>query len=342
MKRIEDKILQYIISGRTSGSEGSEKELRKDPSFNSDEFDLFQKIWYAADRLKHYRKLPHDEAWQNVVREAGIQRTVHRNSTRRLVIWTSSAAAVMILGLVYFLSDPYVTHRALTDELYLLPDKSTVLLKAGAEIRHLKPAKFVAADIRNISLTGEGHFKVIRDTSKMFVVSNLLTRVDVLGTRFIYRAGTDFSESENIEGLVRFCTIDGRQEVLLKPGDKATFDGSTIEVTLHVEPAGTKNGKEKRGNKLTLADLIDILGDLYPAEIVFMPTVQYSPVVVQVNLGDTNLDTIIHNLEEDSLVQIEAEKSSLGYKISNLTARPSGLDVDYTYEMYRSGIEWKK
>src|SRR5690606_29015529 len=124
------------------------------------------------------------------VREAGIQRTVHRNSTRRLVIWTSSAAAVMILGLVYFLSDPYVTHRALTDELYLLPDKSTVLLKAGAEIRHLKPAKFVAADIRNISLTGEGHFKVIRDTSKMFVVSNLLTRVDVLGTRFIYRAGT--------------------------------------------------------------------------------------------------------------------------------------------------------
>ncbi len=342
MKRIEDKILQYIISGKASGGEAPGKEIRKDPSFNSDEFDLFQKIWTASDQLKFYRSVSHEAAWRNVISETGMQRSIRPSNSRRLVIWTSSAAAVVILGLFYVLSDPYVTHRALTDEVYMLPDKSTVLLKAGAEIRHLKPAKFLAADNRMVSFTGEGHFKVIPDTSKMFIVSNSLTRVDVLGTRFIYRAGADFSESENIEGLVRFCTSDGSQEVLLKPGDKATFDGSTIELTPHMELSETMDGSEQRGNRLTLADLIDILGDLYPAEIVFMPTVQYSPVVVQVNLGDTNLDTIIHNLEEDSLVQIEAEKSSRGYKISNLTARPSGLDADYTYEMYRSGIQWKK
>jgi hypothetical protein len=158
----------------------------------------------------------------------------------------------------------------------------------------------------------------------------------------LYRAEGNFSESENMEGQVRFATNDGQNEVVLNPGDKASFDGTSMDIERYEPPSPPPPPPTIPTNNVTIADLIDILGYQYPAVIEFLPSVKYSDVVTKVDLSVNNLDTLINNLVRDPLIQIEAIKTVNGYRISSLSAEASGLVADYTFDMMVSGIKPKE
>ena len=341
MDKLEDKILQYIISGEAARSDAIDKEIIDDPSFDKQEFDLLTKIWNEADKLKEFDEVDLEEAWQNIANEtnaASEQRSIGRN------IWLIAASVIGMLGLAFYFylsADPFITHKALTAETLTLPDSSTIDLTEGAEIRFLKPRKFAQADRREIHLSGEGVFDVVTSTKPFQVISSL-TSVNVLGTKFRYRAEGNFSESETLEGQVRFATNDGTLEVVLNPGDKATFDGGdSIEVERY-EPPPPPPPPVIPTNKISLADLVDIIGDLYPEQAEFAPTVRYRNTVVEINLSNLNLDTLIDRMNESSTIQLEAIKKPYGYQITTLTGTRTGLEADYTYEMYKSGVSPKQ
>ena len=44
MDKLEDKILQHIISGGDAGDRDIAKEISNDPSFDASDFDLLNKI----------------------------------------------------------------------------------------------------------------------------------------------------------------------------------------------------------------------------------------------------------------------------------------------------------
>jgi hypothetical protein len=337
MNRLEDKILQYIISGKAAEGHAIDKEIHEDPSFDQTDFDLLNKIWTASDDLKHYRKAPQDAAWQNILDETGIKPEVRKINRTGLWMLAASFFGLIAVALYFLLQDPFVTYQALANEDYLLPDNSTVALRQGASIRYLKPDQFMKAPTREVYLDGQGVFDVSPDPSKPFKVITSLTSVDVLGTRFRYRSQGNFSESENLEGQVRFATNDGLNEVVLNPGDKASFDGTTMQVELYEPPPPPPPVIPT--NNVTIADLIDILGYRFPVDLEFLPSVRYSNVVVKVNLSIDDLDTMITDLVNDPAIQIEAIKTARGYRISSLTAQPSGLVADYTFEMMVSGVK---
>ncbi|NND34498.1 MAG: FecR domain-containing protein [Saprospiraceae bacterium] len=339
MDKLEDKILQYIISGEASRNDAIDKEIIDDPSFDQADFDLLNKIWTESDKLSDYKEVYHDDAWQKIVKQAGIEaqkRSLNRNR------WLIAASIIGLLGLglyFYLTADPYLTHRALAAETFTLPDNSTVDLVEGTEIRFLKPKKFVQAEQREVYLAGEGIFDV-SSGNKPFRVITQLTSIDVLGTRFIYKAEGNYSESENLEGQVRFGTNDGANEAVLNPGDKASFDGTSFEVQPYEPPPPPPPPVPT--NNITLADLIDIIGDLYPQRAEFAPSVEYSNTVVKINLSNMNLDTLINRMQEDSIIQVEAERKPGGYRIAALTAEPTGLQPDFTYNMFISGVKPKE
>lgn len=342
MKRLEDKILQFFISGDSAAGKDIGKEISNDPSFNQADFDSFEKIWQASDGLKEWKVADEDDAWAQLLSEANIEAT----SAKRVPLWRNRAVAAALVLLVgfamyYWLTwDPYVTHRAEVATTLVLPDSSTAEVTAGTEIRHLKPRFFAEADKREIFLEGQAVFDVVSNPAKPFEVITKLTSVDVLGTVFSYAAQGDFSETENIEGLVSFESNTGAFDpVELNPGDKVSFDGNEIRID-RFEPEPEPVVVPDPSNLLRIIDLIDILSEKYPNRFIPGPGSDANgPIVIKVNL-DQDLGDILQDLDEDENIDVGYSRVGNGFLVSRIGASDQGLVPNYSYEMFNNGVAY--
>jgi len=110
---------------------------------------------------------------------------------------------------------------------HVLPDGSKIWLNAYSKIRYLKNLK---GSKREIALTGEAYFKVVRDTSKPFIVKTRNSVTEVLGTSFNVRA---FENDDELEvsvssGKVSFAIKEqgsGKSnKIVLHPGEKGIYN----------------------------------------------------------------------------------------------------------------------
>ncbi len=104
MDKLEDKILQHIISGGAAGDRGIAKEISDDPSFDESDFDLLNKIWNEADNLKTYKRVQHADAWQSIVEEAGIKPEVKRINWAAQWAMAASVIALLSYGVYFYLN----------------------------------------------------------------------------------------------------------------------------------------------------------------------------------------------------------------------------------------------
>lgn len=175
-------------------------------------------------KLGNYQSIDVEGDWNQVQ-----SRIRFRN--RKLSITPWQAAAIVLLVLSFgFLTTQYVlnqpelitiTSGAQKQEL-MLPDGSQVYLNVNSELTY--PEKFNRKG-RNVSLSGEGFFKILRNPDKPFAV-NISDRatVEVLGTSFNVSAPKMGKETrvQVVEGSVAFYAlgeIDTR--AILKKGDQA-------------------------------------------------------------------------------------------------------------------------
>ena len=125
---------------------------------------------------------------------------------RRTPVWTRYAAAILVLVATWFVwnltTDTSVPKSVDTHHSYetmsvtgrgesteiILPDGSTVLLNADSRLTW--NLEFTDS-LREIHLTGEAFFEVVRDTLRPFVVRTGEMDVKVLGTTFNVRAYPD-------------------------------------------------------------------------------------------------------------------------------------------------------
>ncbi|WP_316843964.1 FecR family protein [Pedobacter psychrodurus] len=109
-----------------------------------------------------------------------------------------------------------------------LPDGSTVFLNAASSLKY--PTSFAKAEIRRVSLTGEGYFEIAKDKSHPFIVITKKQEVEVLGTHFNINAYPDEAAIATtlVEGSVKISS--GGSQQILKPGFQAVSNGSTIKV----------------------------------------------------------------------------------------------------------------
>jgi len=78
------------------------------------------------------------------------------------------------------------TETSAAQRALVLPDGSTVLLKAGSRLVY--PETFNDSATRTVSLDGEGYFDIQHDASKPFIVTTGKVQTHVLGTAFVIRA----------------------------------------------------------------------------------------------------------------------------------------------------------
>lgn len=113
-----------------------------------------------------------------------------------------------------------------------LPDSTLVYLNSASTLRY--PSVFTG-DTREITLSGEAYFDVMKDPAHRFIVSTPQnSRVEVLGTRFNLEAFDDMDEvvTTLVEGKVEFAyrKAGREQKISIKPGQKTVYNKNSEEI----------------------------------------------------------------------------------------------------------------
>ena len=155
-----------------------------------------------------------------------------RTAARRFALYSNllKVAAVLITGLVistfFFYTRQVKQPEIATIETvktpygartsFKLPDGSEVWLNSGSVITF--PHQY--GSVRNVELTGEAYFHVVKD-GKPFIVKTGLANIEVMGTTFDVRAykGEDFSATL-VEGSVNVSSLTNETSTLI-PGQQA-------------------------------------------------------------------------------------------------------------------------
>lgn len=149
----------------------------------------------------------------------------------------------------------------------VLPDGTHVWLNAESTISF--PSRFSRGE-RNVKVSGEAYFEVVKNARKPFVVSTEWFTTKVLGTSFNLRA---YSENDAsvvlVDGSVGIKTANGSEKVL-SPGQQATVATDGVSIT-DVDTYALTQWKEGffYFDNASLADIMMAIGRWYNVSVVF-------------------------------------------------------------------------
>jgi len=149
------------------------------------------------------------------------------------------AAASLIIGVLYFTlinknkNEPVVTIIKNTDNevttkqgartKILLPDGTSVWLNGNSKL--LYNTQKYGEIIREVTLTGEGYFDVVKNANKPFIIHTVAMDIKVLGTAFNIKSypAEKISEASLIRGSIEVTLTHKKNEIVtLKPNEKIT------------------------------------------------------------------------------------------------------------------------
>jgi len=195
-------------------------------NFNFSKLDAFQSIDVDGD-------------W-SLVKDKIEFKKVRKSFT----FWQAAAIIILVLSVgflakQYLLNPPEIMIASTDNEKkdVLLPDGSLVHLNVHSELSY--PEKF-RRNSRNVSLSGEGFFKIQRDPAKPFTV-NMAGRamVEVLGTSFNIETPIKSLETrvQVLEGSVAFYTPgESESRTILKKGDQAELQKGQVVLNSNPDP----------------------------------------------------------------------------------------------------------
>lgn len=149
-----------------------------------------------------------------------------------------------------------------------LPDGSRVWLNAESSIKY--PVFFTGKE-REVELSGEAYFEVIKNVSKPFIVKTGNQTVEVLGTGFDINAYTDEAAVKTtvVEGSVR---VSGDSAVVLRAGEQARLvTGGGLSIDRHPDldqVMAWKNGLF-RFNDVSIGTIMRNAARWYDVDVVY-------------------------------------------------------------------------
>lgn len=156
-----------------------------------------------------------------------------------------------------------------------LPDSSKIWLNAASTLTYTLNPRGKEKE-RNIKLSGEAYFEVIKDKKQPFIVTTDKQTIEGLGTRFNVSAYLDDLSSKTtlLDGSVKvtpFATIDNKTKgFILNAAQQCEINSKTIRVS-KVDPAETiawKNG-EFSFSEASLENIMQKISRWYNVDIVY-------------------------------------------------------------------------
>ncbi|NJK95371.1 MAG: FecR domain-containing protein, partial [Bacteroidales bacterium] len=247
---IEKALLDYL-DGTTSEDDLLSLQEWLKQSGNQKELNNIHDIYLASSILKSDSIYDPENAWA-AFRKVNLKKTgKNKNSIIKLYGWSIKVAAVLLIVIAgtFFIykqlriktSVPETTFsefnvpRGSRSHIFL-PDGTSVWLNAESS---LKFSQSFGKNQRDIILSGEAFFDVVRNEKIPFVVKAKNTIVKVLGTSFNIKAYPDenFVETTVVRGKVQVSSPeiknDSLQQVTLTANQKVKITGdiSVVENT---------------------------------------------------------------------------------------------------------------
>ena len=155
-----------------------------------------------------------------------------QNRIRRKLAVAASILVILAVGGFFYLSgsnpmppaeqeaklEVRTKYRSRTD--IQLPDGTKVRLNSGSTLTYDKQ---FGKEVREVVLSGEAFFEVVRNAGKPFIIHTASMDIKVLGTRFNVKsyAGDKVSEASLIHGSIEISLKKRASEkILLKPNEK--------------------------------------------------------------------------------------------------------------------------
>lgn len=149
-----------------------------------------------------------------------------------------------------------------------LSDGTVVHLNSGSELRY--PVAF-GAERREVFLSGEGYFEVVKDSVRPFFVNADKLKIRVYGTSFnVNTYDLENIQTVLVEGKIGIQTMNMNTEYMVKPGqlalynqEKGTMEILNVDVQLYVawkdhEFMFDDESLEKIMNRLSLWYVVDV------------------------------------------------------------------------------------
>ena len=165
--------------------------------------------------------------------ETARSKNSHAFPGRRL-LWRVAACILVVMLSVYgyiHLKPAVEFERTTGDQVasFYLPDSSRVWLNTHSRLSYTKAFH---GELRQVTLQGEGYFKVTPDSNRPFEVITGATTTRVLGTSFNVKAEDTLTTLSVTEGKVKFAaTGEPESEVLVTTHEHATFHTRQKTVT---------------------------------------------------------------------------------------------------------------
>jgi transmembrane sensor len=146
-----------------------------------------------------------------------------------------------------------------------LPDGSTVWLNSSSKLVY--DNEHFGTGIREVSLTGEAYFDVVKNPAKPFVIHTAKMDIKVLGTAFNVKCypGEKTTETSLIRGSVEVTLKDRQEKIMMKPNEKLIINNDEVkQAVVPVKPIITS----QKAEPLKERPIIELRNHLtlYPAD----------------------------------------------------------------------------
>ena len=233
MEDIYEKLSRHFLGEATPEQEEDVARFKKE---KTKEYNLLYLLWSRRGEI-HVRDFDSVKAWKKLTTDhPGEVVPFYRQLTRM-----AAAAAILLLFAVaiYSFIKPSAVNKVVVHNNsegareIQLPDGSKVWLNKNASLVY--PETF-NGDPRNVKLSGEAFFDVVKDPQNPFNISTIHSEVTVMGTSFNVNASLVETRVSVATGLVKVTSLKSRNSVIVPFNHSAVATDETVTSSSTVEP----------------------------------------------------------------------------------------------------------
>jgi len=255
----------WVLMAKSFSGEASEDELqeldnllRQYPSVNYSK-EILHDFWTVSpdhdrqDAENKYRKLvqqiknigidegkfTEDEHFINA--DEQVITTNGRKKKKWLIAAAASFLIISLTGLLFVYSnkqklntdipEPHAQNKINTKSgsktNLVLPDGTKVWLNASSQLTY---EKSYGNSVREVTLSGEAYFDVVKNKEKPFIIHTAKMDVKVLGTAFNVKCypGEKTTETSLVRGSIEVTLKDRLEKIMMKPNEKLVINQDDV------------------------------------------------------------------------------------------------------------------
>lgn len=186
------------------------------------------------------------------------------NRKRRRLLWTGAAVAMTAAIIVFTLlsnnnqknvsqekiAQSEVSTKNGSRTKIQLPDGTSVWLNSSSKLVY--DNENFGTTIREVSLTGEAYFDVVKNPNKPFVIHTAKMDIKVLGTAFNVKCypGEKTTETSLIRGSVEVTLKDRQEKIIMKPNEKLILNNDEIRPVKKMTTVAKQNTVTEKENPI--------------------------------------------------------------------------------------------